>query len=92
MRYILIILIALSFTACKDCATCQYTIENSSGVLIEGEYSQEMDHDCEMSTSEYEAVKADELQVDVEYYNAVSYFDGNSFETDNSHFYTLECK
>ena len=91
MKYLLILLIALSFTACKDCTTCQYTVENDSGTPFDGEFSQEKDGDCEMSASEYESEKAAELQIDVDYYNAVPSFTSNGFEYDRSHYYTLEC-
>ena len=96
MKYLLIF-IAVSFAACKDCAVCVYSIHNDSGEIIAGEYSQENELKCEMSTSEYEEQKATELETDVNFYNSIPVIEFDeqtqSFETtyDNSHYYELDC-
>ena len=94
MKYILIIL-ALSFVACKNCTTCEVVITNEDGVYLESTYSQETTGDCSLSKSEYEEKVSKELEVYIEYYDATpilgydsSYATTRTYKT---HYYTLDC-
>lgn len=93
MKYLLII-IALSFTACKSYTTCEYTISSSNDstgditVRDQGTYEQEIDEgNCGVETkSEYEACIADILETSCDFSNILDvegefwYYELNCFD------------